>query len=62
LVGAVRIENNADWNLKDLEETVGSAKSLKRNNGESKEILVGPSMAPRFFQGNEIPVLFVLSL
>lgn len=27
----------------------GNAKSLKRNDEESKGILIGPSMAPRFF-------------
>jgi hypothetical protein len=49
LVGAVGIENNTGWNFKDLEEMPGSAKTLKRNNGEYKEVLIGPSMAPRFF-------------
>lgn len=49
LVGAVGIENNTERNLKDLEEMPGSAKSLKRNNGECREILIGPSMAPHFF-------------
>jgi hypothetical protein len=49
LVGAVGIENNTDWNSKDLEEMLRSDKSLKRNNGESSGILIGPSMAPRFF-------------
>jgi len=48
LVGAVGIENNAEWNFKDLEEMPRSAKTLKRNNTECKEILIGPSMAPRF--------------
>ena len=45
MVGAVGIENNTERNLKDLEEMLGSSKSLKRNNGECKEILIGPSMA-----------------
>jgi len=49
LVGAVGIENNVDWNFKDLEEMLGNAKALKRNNGEHQGILIGPSMAPRFF-------------
>jgi len=49
LVGAVGIENNTAWNLKDLEEMLGSAKSLKRNNRKFKEILIGPPMAPHFF-------------
>jgi hypothetical protein len=48
LVGAVGIENNTEWNLKDLEEMLGNAKALKRNNGECKVILIGPSMAPHF--------------
>jgi hypothetical protein len=48
LVGAVGIENNTGWNFKDLEEMPGSAKTLKKNNGEYKEVLIGPSMAPRF--------------
>jgi len=29
LVGAVGIENNTDWNFKDLEEMLRSAKALK---------------------------------
>jgi hypothetical protein len=49
LLGAMGIENNTGWNFKDLEEMLGSAKTLKRNNGEYKEILIGPSMDPRFF-------------
>jgi hypothetical protein len=49
MVGAVGIENNTGWNFKDLEEMLRSAKTLKRNNEESIGILVGPSMAPRFF-------------
>jgi hypothetical protein len=48
MVGAVGIENNTEWNLKDLEEMLGSPKSLKRNNRECREILIGPSMAPHF--------------
>ena len=50
MVGAVGIENNTDRNLKDLEEMLGNAKALKRNNGECKGILIGPSTAPRFSQ------------
>ncbi len=49
LVGAVGIENNTAWNFKDLEEMARSAKALKKNNRESSGILIGPSMAPRFF-------------
>jgi hypothetical protein len=55
MVGAVGIENNTDWNFKDLEEMLRSAKALKRNDRESNEILIGPSMAPRFFYATEIP-------
>lgn len=50
LVGAVGIENNSKWNRTELEEMQGSAKSLQRNNRESSGILIGPSMAPRFFE------------
>ncbi len=49
MVGAVGIENNTDWNLKDLEEMSRNAKTLKRNDRDSNGILIGPSMAPRFF-------------
>jgi len=31
-----------------LEEMLGSAKELKRRNGDCKGILAGPLMAPRF--------------
>jgi len=48
LVGAVEIENNTDRNQKDLGEMLSSAKALKRNNWESKGILIGTSMAPLF--------------
>jgi hypothetical protein len=34
LVGAVGIENNTEWNFKDLEEMLASAKALKGNNWE----------------------------
>ncbi len=50
LVGAVGIENNTDWNFKDLEEMLGNAKVLIRNTGECTGILIGPSMAPCFFE------------
>jgi hypothetical protein len=49
MVGAAGIENNTGRNFKDLEEMRGNAKALKRNNRECKGILIGPSMAPRFF-------------
>src|SRR5712692_9840656 len=55
LVGAVGIENNTDWNFKDFEEMARSAKALKRNDKESNGILIGPSMAPRFFRADQIP-------
>jgi len=48
MVGAVGIENTTVRNFKDLEEMLGSAKELKRNNRECKGILIGPLMAPRF--------------
>jgi hypothetical protein len=41
----VQIENNSDRNLRDLEEMLRSAKTLKRNIRECNEILIGP----RFF-------------
>jgi hypothetical protein len=50
LVGAVGIENNTDRNSKDVEEMLGSAKTLKRNNRECKGILIGPLKALRFFE------------
>lgn len=37
----------------------GNAKSLKRNDEESKRILIGPSMAPRFFRVGEVPSAWV---
>jgi hypothetical protein len=49
LVGAVEIENNTSWSFKDLEKMLRSVKTLKRNNEESSGILIGPSMATRFF-------------
>jgi hypothetical protein len=48
MVGAVGIENTTVRNFKDLEEMLGNAKALKRNNWECKGILIGPLMAPRF--------------
>jgi len=50
LVGAVGIENNTRWNFKNLEGMMGNAETLTRNKKELKEILIGPSMAPRFFE------------
>jgi hypothetical protein len=43
------IENNTDRNRKDLWEILRIAETLKRNSKESQGILIGPSMAPRFF-------------
>src|ERR1700730_18951190 len=48
MVGAVGIENTTERNFKELEEMLGSAKELKRNNRECEGILIGPLMAPRF--------------
>jgi hypothetical protein len=56
----VGIENNTDRNFKDLEEMLGSAKELKRNNRECKGILIGPLKAPCFL-GAKIPSLFFLA-
>ena len=44
----VGVENITDMNLKDLEGILGNTKSLKRNNKELEEILIVPSMFPRF--------------
>jgi hypothetical protein len=52
---AVGIENNTSWSFKDLEEMLRSANTLKRNNEESSGILIGPSMAPRFFERMKFP-------
>jgi hypothetical protein len=64
LVGAVGIENTTGRNLKDLEGMRGNAKALKRNNRECKGILIGPSMAPRFFSRyrDSVAVLFLTAL
>ncbi len=59
MVGAVGIENNTDRNFKDLEEMLGSAKTLKRNNRECKGILIGPLKAPRFSSADEIPLSWI---
>jgi hypothetical protein len=61
LVGAVGIENNDDWNLKDLREMRRNAKSLQRNDEAGKGILIAPSKLPRFprslrFQRCAIPL------
>jgi hypothetical protein len=50
LVGAVGIENNTEWNFKDLEEMLRNAKVQIRNNGECTGTLIGPSFScvPKF--------------
>jgi hypothetical protein len=55
----VGVENNSDWNFKDLQEMVRNAKSLKKNNKEFDGILIGPSMVPHFFGLSEIPSVWV---
>jgi hypothetical protein len=59
--GAVKIENNTDWNFKDLEEILRNAKVLIRNTGECKGILIGPSMAPHFPGCRDSVVVFFLA-
>jgi hypothetical protein len=44
----VGVENIIYMNLKGLEGILGNTKSLKRNNKAFKEILIVPSMFPRF--------------
>jgi len=58
----VGIENNTHWDFKDFEEMRRSAKTLTRNNKESNGILIGPSMAPRFFRVGEIPWPWIFHL
>jgi len=58
---AVGIENNTDWNFKDLEEMLRNAKVLIRNTGECKGILIGPSMAPHFPGCRNSVVVFFLA-
>ena len=45
MVGAVGIENNDDWNFKDLQEMLESAKVLKRTT-EMRENSYWPLKAP----------------
>ena len=54
--GAVKIENNAGRNFKELTETVRNAETLKRNNQERKGMLIGPSMAPRFSRSRRMSI------
>ena len=51
------VENITDMNLMDLEEMLGNTKSLKRNNKELEEILIVPSLFPRFASTSKIPLL-----
>jgi hypothetical protein len=48
LVGAVGIENNDGLDFKDLRGMRRNTKSLKRNDGEPKGILIAPLMLPHF--------------
>ena len=58
LVGTVGIEDNDEWNFKDLQGVQRNAKSLKRNQRARKGILIAPSELPRFSSGVEIlPIL-----
>jgi len=59
LVGAVGIENNNDWNFRDLGEMRKNTKSLKKNTRELEGILIGPLKAPRFFSATEVPSWWV---
>src|SRR5260370_33523111 len=59
LVDAVGIENNNDWNFRDLAEMRKNSKSLKKNTGELEGILIGPLKAPRSLSATEIPSLWV---
>jgi hypothetical protein len=43
----VEIENNNGGDLKDLRGMQRNTKSLKRNDGERKGILIAPLMLPR---------------
>jgi hypothetical protein len=48
---SVDTENNNIRNFKDLQGMQRNAKPLKRNDGERKGILIGPSKLPRFSLG-----------
>jgi len=50
----VEIENNDEWNFKDLRGMRRNAKSLKRKMRACKGILIAPSKLPRFSSGVEI--------
>jgi hypothetical protein len=54
----VGIENTSGWNFKDLEGMLGNSKALKRNNRESKGILIDPLMAPRFSECQDSVLVF----
>ena len=49
MVGAVGIENNNDWNFRDLEEMRENTKLLKKNTGGLDGILNWPLKGPSFF-------------
>ncbi len=55
------IENTTGRNFKELEGMLGNAKALKRNNWESRGILIGPSMAPRFSRCRDSVAVFFLA-
>ena len=55
LVGAVGIENNGVRNFKELRGITRNAKSLKKNDGACRGILIAPSKLPRFSSSSEIP-------
>jgi hypothetical protein len=48
---SVGTENNDEWNYKDLQGMRRNPKSLKRDDGERKGILVFPSKLPHFSLG-----------
>ena len=60
MVWAVGIENNNERNLRDLEEMLGSAKLLERNNRECNGILIGidPEWRPLVFLALKFPCCF----
>jgi len=57
LVGAVGIENNTNWNFRNLAGMRENPKSLKKNYRELKGILIGPLKAPRFLGDWDSPIV-----
>jgi hypothetical protein len=57
-LGAVGIENNDERNFKDLQGMRRNTKSLKRNDGERKGILIAPSNFLVFFSAEILTVWF----